>query len=241
MRRTFTFTMTALAAALALAACDRGDRSETAAARGDNASATSTARTTPSTAPSGTTASTTTSPSTSSGGTVSGAGTSAAAGTTTSGSVAAGSQLPTADSQFVTKAAAGGQFEIEIAKLAADKATDPQVKSFAQMLVDDHTAANEKLRQIAGSHNVALPASLPADKKKQIDQLGKLSGAEFDRQFVKMVGIQDHQHDIDEFEKAAKSAKSDDVRDFAQSTLPTLKKHLAAAQNLPEASGRAKS
>ena len=144
MQRAFTFTLSALAAAAAFTACDRGDRGETTAARSDNAAATSTARTSPS-ARSDTTASTTTSPSTSSGGTMSGAGTSAAGGTTTSGSVAAGSQLPPADSQFVTKAAEGGQFEVEIAKLAADKATDPHVKEFAQMLVDDHTAANENL------------------------------------------------------------------------------------------------
>jgi putative membrane protein len=145
--------------------------------------------------------------------------------------------LAAADAQFVTKAAEGGQFEVEVGKLAADKASNPAVKSFAQMLVDDHGAANDKLKQIASSHNVALPASLPPDKKKEVDQLGKLSGAEFDRQFVKSVGIKDHHHDIDEFEKAAKSAKSDDVRSFAESTLPTLKKHLAAAEKLPKAKG----
>jgi putative membrane protein len=107
------------------------------------------------------------------------------------------------------------------------------VKAYAQMLVEDHTAANEKLRQIASSHNVALPASLPEAKKKELDQLSKLSGPEFDRQFVRIVGIKDHHQDIDEFEKAARSAKSDDVKSFAQSALPTLKKHLAAAQKLP--------
>jgi putative membrane protein len=229
MERTFTLTLTAVAAALALAACDRGDRSETA--RTDTGAATSKA---PSSGQAG--------------GTMSGAGTSTAPGTSPStgtgstssaGTMTATSQLAAADTQFVTKAAAGGQYEVEVAKLAADKATDPQVKEFAKMLVDDHTAANEKLRQIASSHNVALPSSLPADKKKKVDQLGKLSGPEFDKHFVKEIGLDDHKQDIADFEKAAKAAKADDVRDFAQSTLPTLQKHLSAAEKLPGA-GKAK-
>jgi len=141
--------------------------------------------------------------------------------------------LAAADQRFVTKAAEGGMFEVEIGKLAAEKATDPNVKSFGQMLVDDHSAANDKLRQIASGHNVALPASLPADKKKEIDELNKLSGAQFDKQFVKMVGIKDHQHDISDFEKASKTAQAPDLKDFATNTLPTLKKHLDTAQKLP--------
>jgi len=152
--------------------------------------------------------------------------------TSTSGTASTAPLAP-ADQQFVTKAAEGGMFEVEIGKLAADKAADASVKSFAQMLVDDHSAANDKLRQIASGHNVALPASISDDQKKELDQLSKLSGAQFDKQFVKMVGIKDHHHDIAEFERASKSAQSPDVKDFAVNALPTLKKHLAAAEKLP--------
>jgi putative membrane protein len=152
----------------------------------------------------------------------------------TSGTMsAATTPLPAPDAQFLSQAAEGGQFEVEIGKLAAEKATHPAIKSFAQMLVDDHNVANNKLRQIATSHDVALPAALPDDKKKELDQLSKLSGADFDRQFVRVVGMKDHRHDIESFEKASRDAKSDDVKGFAQSTLPTLKKHLAAAEKLP--------
>lgn len=159
---------------------------------------------------------------------------SGAATTSGTGSAASSGPLAPADAQFVTKAAEGGQFEVEVAKLAADKASSPEVKSYAQMLVDDHSAANDKLRQIATSHNVALPASLPADKKREIDMLSKLSGPEFDKQFVKIVGVKDHSHDISEFEKASKTAKADDVKNFAESSLPALKKHMTAAEKLPK-------
>ena len=155
----------------------------------------------------------------------------------TSGTSSSTAPLPMEDIGFITQAAESGQFEVEVGRLAAEKAASPDVKAFAQMLVTDHGAANDQLRQLATSHNLALPASLPDAKKKELDELAKLSGAEFDRQFVKMAAVHDHEKDVAEFEKASQSAKSPDVRQFAQSTLPTLKKHLAAAEKLPGAKG----
>lgn len=216
-------SLTALSAALVLAACGRDERIPVPAdSTAANGSANSSAPTTTAANSANSTDSATGSPN-------------AAITSNPPGAIGTASTapLPAADAQFVSKAAEGGQFEVEVAKLAADKASDSQVKSFAQMLLDDHNSANEKLRQIASSHGVALPASLPDDKKKQIDDLGKLSGADFDKQFVKVVGLKDHQHDIADFEKASKTAQSEDVKSFAQQTLPTLKKHLAAAEKLP--------
>ncbi|RQP22816.1 DUF4142 domain-containing protein [Piscinibacter terrae] len=223
--RKANLSLIAVAAVLALSACHRGGNTPTGSTAADTPSSTSTTTASADTAG---TASSPTNPSAASPSTAPDMGN--AANTSGTGSTA---PLQPADQQFVTEAAAGGMFEVEIGKLAAEKATDPGVKNFAQMLVDDHSAANDKLRQIATGHNVALPASLPDDKKKEIDQLAKLSGANFDKQFIKMVGVKDHHHDIAAFEKASSSAQSPDVKDFATSALPTLKKHLAAAEKLP--------
>jgi len=254
--RKASLSLIAVAAALALGACNRSDNAGTTASTDTGTSAgtststastgtSTTSSTSPSTGtaatPSGSTTATlpSTSPDTGSAANTSGTGTSAGAGTatgtstTSSSGTASTAPLQAADQKFLTEAAAGGMFEVEVGKLAAEKATDPGVKSFAQMLVDDHSTANDKLRQIATGHNVALPASLPDDKKKELDQLSKLSGANFDKQFIKIVGQKDHHHDIAAFEKASSSAQSPDVKDFATNTLPTLKKHLAAAEKLP--------
>ncbi len=145
----------------------------------------------------------------------------------------AGTPLTGFDKTFVTSAAEGGMFDVEVAKLAQDKASDPAVKDFARKLVDDHSAANDKLRQLATSHDLALPGTLPADKRKELDKLAKLSGAAFDRQFIQRVGLKDHRSDIALFEKASRDAKSDDLRAFAKASLPTLHEHLSAAQKLP--------
>lgn len=153
------------------------------------------------------------------------------AGSTTAGAMAGG-PLAAADAKFVEKAAGGGLFEVAVGKLAADKASSADVKAFGSMLVEHHGAANEKLAQVAASHSVVLPTAVPADKQKIIDRLAGLSGTAFDRDFVKAVGIKDHQQDIADFEKASRSAKATDVRAFATETLPTLRSHLVAAQKL---------
>ncbi|RZI85892.1 MAG: DUF4142 domain-containing protein [Rubrivivax sp.] len=146
---------------------------------------------------------------------------------------AATAMLSASEKQFLTDAATGGQYELAVAQLAQSQASDSSVKSYAAMLVNDHTVANQKLQQLAQRHNVVLPTRLPPDKQKVIDKLTKATGAEFDRQFVQVVGLHDHKTDIGLFEKASREAKDTEVREFASSTLPTLRAHLSAAQNLP--------
>lgn len=164
-------------------------------------------------------------------------GTAAAGATTTpeAGSALPGAAGPlnTAEKTFVAKAAAGGLYELEAAKLAVDKATDPAVKSFATMLVDHHSAANAELKALAAMREVKLPDEVPPDKKQAIDKLRTQSGAEFDREFVQQVGIKDHQHDIKLFEDASRDAKDAQLKSWIDKTLPTLKGHLAAAEKLP--------
>lgn len=218
----FVLTASALAVALAVSACGRDDRiplPEAGAPPATTSSESGSSATPPSTTIAGTP------------GSMMEQNPPGAIGTPAS------TALGQSDQEFMAKAVEGGQFELEVAKLAAEKASDPAVKSFAQMLVDDHGAANDRLREIATSHNVALPAALPDEKKKELERLAQLSGAEFDREFVRIAGVKDHHHDIDEFEKASTQAQNPDVKNFAQSTLPTLKKHLEAAQKLPGAKG----
>lgn len=138
------------------------------------------------------------------------------------------------DRKFIQNAAESGMFEVQIAQLAATKATDPQVKSFASMLVDHHTAANNELVKIANAKGVELPAAPPRSMRRDVEKLGKKNGAEFDRDFVREVGIKAHEKDIKLFEKASKDVKDAELKAFVDKTLPTLRDHLAKAQQLPQ-------
>jgi len=135
-----------------------------------------------------------------------------------------------ADQEFVTKAAGGGVYEVAVSKMAAAKAKNPDVKAYADMLVKDHTAANDELKGLASMKGMVLPPDMPADKKAKMDKLSRSS--DIDRDFIKEVGLDDHRTDIALFEKASKNAKDAEVKAWFGKTLPTLKEHRAAAEKL---------
>ena len=139
------------------------------------------------------------------------------------------------DRKFIQEAAGSGMFEVQAAQLGAKQAKDPQVKSFAEMLVDHHTKANDELVKLANAKQVELSAAPPRDKRRDIEKLGKKQGQEFDTEFVREVGIKAHEKDIKAFEKASKDTKDPELKAFIDKTLPTLKEHLAMAQKLPQA------
>jgi putative membrane protein len=138
------------------------------------------------------------------------------------------------DRKFIQHTAEKGMFEVQAAQLAAGKATDPNVKSFASMLVDHHTAANNELVQIANDRRIELSPAPPRGMRRDIAKLGKKSGADFDREFVREVGIKDHEKAIKDFEKASRDVKDPQLKAWVDKTLPKLREHLAQAQKLPQ-------
>ncbi|AEG92379.1 DUF4142 domain-containing protein [Ramlibacter tataouinensis] len=144
-------------------------------------------------------------------------------------------QLARADRKFIEDAAASGMFEVQAAQLAVTKASSPAVKDYASMLVDHHSAANNELIQMANSKGVELPPAPPRSMRKQVEDMGKKSGQEFDRDFVRTVGIKAHEKDVKMFQKASQDAKDPQLKAWAAKTLPTLQQHLAQAQKLPQA------
>jgi len=144
-------------------------------------------------------------------------------------------KLARGDRKFVENAAASGMFEVQVSQLAATKASDSAVKNYAQMLVEHHSAANNELVQLANARRVELPAAPPRAMRRDIEKLGKKSGAEFDREYVREVGIKAHEKDIKMFQKASEDLKDPQLKAFAAKTLPTLQQHLAQAQQLPQA------
>jgi putative membrane protein len=156
---------------------------------------------------------------------------SATAGTTTAapGRGASDAKLSHGDREFIEDAAKGGLAEVQLGQLAAQKAENPDVKKFGQRMVDDHGKANDQLKQLASSKGLNLPTDLDRSARREHDKLSKLSGADFDREYMKHM-VSDHKKDVKDFQKEAKSGKDADVKNFASSTLPTLQDHLQMAQ-----------
>jgi putative membrane protein len=135
-----------------------------------------------------------------------------------------------ASQKFIKEAIEGNLSEIAVGKLAEQKAKSDDVRSFGEMLVKDHSDANQKATSVAGSLGVTPPAEPNRKQKAIYDKLAKLSGDKFDRAFVKAM-VDDHKADIREFEKESKQPNDPAVA-FANESLPILKKHLSTAQSL---------
>jgi putative membrane protein len=143
----------------------------------------------------------------------------------------AGTSLSKEDQDFMTKAARGGLLEVKLGSEAATKASSPVVKNFGNRMVTDHGAANEELRKLATQKGVTLPTQLDKDHQDKLDDLSKLNGAKFDKEYSEDM-VDDHEKDVKEFEDAAKDVKDPDLRAWAAKTLPTLKSHLAMAKDI---------
>ena len=99
------------------------------------------------------------------------------------------------------------------------------------MMVTDHSKAGQELSALGQSLRIALPNALDKDGQKLMDELSKKSGSDFDKAYVNDM-VEDHKKDIKAFEDESKNAKSDDLKKFADKTLPVLHKHLDAIQQI---------
>jgi putative membrane protein len=134
------------------------------------------------------------------------------------------------DDTFAKKAAEGGLTEVALGQLAAQKASDPAVKAFGQRMVDDHSKANDQLKNIASQENLQLPTEPNARDKAEKARLDKLSGAAFDKAYMNHM-VMEHKKDIAAFQREANNGKDDAIKNFASQTLPTLQDHLKQAQD----------
>jgi putative membrane protein len=150
----------------------------------------------------------------------------------------AGTSVASADKTFVMKAAQGGLAEVKLGKLAGEKASRPDVKDFGNMMVEDHTKANEQLKSVAGQKSLTVPDDVGAKHQALYDRLSKLSGPEFDRAYIKAM-VKDHKEDVGDFQKESSSGKDPDIKNFAAQTLPVLQKHLTAIQQIQKTGGTA--
>ena len=135
------------------------------------------------------------------------------------------------DKKFLKDAAIGGMTDVELGKLAAQKASSEGVKQFAQKMVDDHSKATEEVKQLATQMNITIPDALDSKHQSRVEKLSKLSGTEFDRAYLKQQ-LKDHEKNVKEFQRASQDATDPNVKALAAKLLPTLQQHLAAVKEL---------
>src|SRR4051812_47258151 len=131
--------------------------------------------------------------------------------------------------KFAVNATQGGMAEVELGRLATQRAGDQSVREFGARMVADHSRANSELKSIAARKGIQLPADLSSEQKSEVDKLSKMSGAEFDKEYMSAM-LKDHETDVKDFETQSKDGNDGDIKAFAGKTLPTLQQHLQMAQ-----------
>lgn len=152
----------------------------------------------------------------------------------------AGTATLDADRDFIREHVAMGESEVALGQLAAQKGTHAEVKRFGEMMVRDHTAAGQELKQI----HAQLAASTTADNratadtdardehKDALEDLQGLSGRDFDRKYMDLM-IEHHEEAVDDLEDKAANG-STEVRQWASKTLPKVQQHLEQAKTIKE-------
>src|SRR5215212_4340191 len=146
----------------------------------------------------------------------------------------AGAQVPAA-ADFVTRAAISNMFEIQSSQLAQQKAQNDRVRQFAQSMVQDHTAAGDKLKSMAqGIQGTTVPSSLDQPHQQMVQTLQSASGPGFDRDYIQMQ-VTAHRDAVSLFDQYAQNGDNQQLKQFAQQTLPTLREHLQLVEQLQNA------
>jgi putative membrane protein len=135
------------------------------------------------------------------------------------------------EAKFAVTAADGGMAEVMLGKLAQEKSNTASIKEFGAMMVTDHSKANDELKALAKSKNIALPLVVSADKQKAYDDLNKKTGADFDKAYVSMM-IDGHKSTAKLMQYEANNGKDPDLKAFAAKILPTVNTHLAKIEDI---------
>lgn len=135
-----------------------------------------------------------------------------------------------APESFLSDVVEGGATEVALGKLAQTQSKNADIKKFGQMLVTDHSKADQDAMALAKKKSFNLPTGM-GSHQSTYDKLKGLTGDEFDREFVEDM-VSDHEKDISTFQKESQNSTDADVKAFATKTLPTLQKHLDTVKGI---------
>jgi len=140
-------------------------------------------------------------------------------------------QLAEVDRTFATKAASGGKEEVELGRLAAQQASNSDVKAFANRMVQDHSKAGDELMQITNKLGITLPAQDDPMFIQVKDKLSKLKAADFDRAYMSEM-VNGHTKVANDFESYLNNGTNTELKGWASKTLPTVRDHLQQAKDI---------
>ena len=136
-----------------------------------------------------------------------------------------------ADETFIRSAAEASMSQVDLGKVAEQRAQNPEVKKFAQLLVEEHSKLTEQLKQLGMAESINLPTSVSHTDADAHRHLATLSGAGFDKSYIQQV-ISELERQSTEFKRGASTATKTNLKYFAERALPTIETQLQQAKQL---------
>lgn len=137
------------------------------------------------------------------------------------------------DAQFLVDAADINMAEIEMGKLAESHGMMAEVKELGKMMVTDHSKALEEVKSMAAKKQITIPTEMSNKAMDDYKALDGKTGKDFDQDYCDKM-VSGHKDAISKFEKAASDSKDEEIKNWASSTLPMLRKHLDHAMACQE-------
>jgi len=141
-------------------------------------------------------------------------------------------KLSSADQKLLMEVAKGGMMQLEVSKVAAQKATNPEVRQLAQAEVAEQTGLSAKLNEIASAKGITLPAAPDAKTKALLTQMQTISGKAFDKMYVLESGVKGHET-LDKVMTTVETSAADaNLKGVAKAAHPLVKTHLNVAHQI---------
>ncbi|HEX8989795.1 MAG TPA: DUF4142 domain-containing protein [Rhodocyclaceae bacterium] len=131
---------------------------------------------------------------------------------------------------FLKDAIEDSRAEVQVSQLALQKSQNPEVKQFAQRMIKDHTALNQRIESLAQNKHVKLPDGTSLGEKATYEKLAHTSDS-FDKDYMDH-NVSDHQDDVKKFSLQAAEGKDPEIKSFAAETVPKFREHLKLAEAL---------
>lgn len=136
------------------------------------------------------------------------------------------------DRKFMMQAAMTDMNEIQMGQMALQKASSDSVKQYAQKMIDDHTKLSDEGKALASQKGITLPTDVSPKQKEMMTKMSAMSGADFDKHYIKMAGDKDHRKAEKDFQREISKGSDADIKAAAQKNLPTVQAHLQMAQQM---------
>ncbi|GAB4030328.1 hypothetical protein GCM10028809_23060 [Spirosoma gilvum] len=141
-------------------------------------------------------------------------------------------KLSSADQNLMMDVAKGGMMQLEMSKVAVQKASSSEVRQYAQAEVDEQTGLSAKLQEIASAKGVTLPSAPDSDTQAMVAKLQGMSGASLDKMYMDETGVKGHEK-LDKVMATVESTASDaSLKGVGKAAHPLVKTHLKVAKQI---------